>query len=369
MNVIKAIAIIATIAMLTMVIPVSTLADSTVDGNGAISIIDSRGVTTNLTQPAAHVASFGAFATNTLVDIGFLDTAVIFDAGSEYNKSAIPEMMNMSADKFITVSSGNKDAVIQTMLNLTDDGKWNKTSDVILGYGYNSYSAMWSELEGFGFNVITFYPNSYDGIVQVVEDIENIVGANHSISGQMTYLKEYIDEVLIENGVNDSSLKVTALYASYSSNTLKLGNNNSVTVDFINYAGGVNVAEDPDKASPSYAVDFSAILQLNPEYVLLDGYYTGSAEDFSALIGDSSINVYKMNKSWNSYCPDAMTGLWTVACLFYPDYFEGAIPNEPTHEGDNGIDTNTLIYAVGGVCFVLLVVGAVMITRRKGKRD
>jgi len=368
MNVIKAITIIAAIAMLTMVIPVSTSADSTVDGNGAISITDSRGITTNLTQPAAHVASFGAFATNTLVDIDFLETAVIFDSGSEYSISAIPEMMNMSADKFIKVSSGNKDAVIQTMLNLTDDGKWNKTSDVILGYGYNSYSAMWSELEGFGFNVVTFYPNSYDGIVQVVEDIENIVGADHSVSGQMTYLKEYIDEVLVENGVNNSSMKVTALYASYSSNTLKLGNNNSVTVDFINYAGGVNVAEDPDKASPSYAVDFTAILQLSPEYVLLDGYYSESAEEFSGLIDDDSIAVYKLNKSWNSYCPDAMTGLWTIACLFYPDYFEGAIPHEPSDDG-NGIDTNTLIYAAGGICVVLLAVGAVMITRRKGKKD
>ena len=134
------------------------------------------------------------------------------------------------------------------MLDLVDNSTWNKTTDVILGYGYNSYSTMWSELEGYGFNVVTFYPNSYDGIVQVVKDIETIVGTNHSVSEQMAFVKEYIATILSDNGITNSSEKVTALYASYSSNTLKLGNNNSVTVDFINYAGGVNVAEDPSKA-------------------------------------------------------------------------------------------------------------------------
>jgi len=294
---------------------------------------------------------------------------VIFDASSAYSSSGIKEVENFSADQFIVISSSNKDAVIQTMLDLVDNSTWNKTTDVILGYGYNSYSTMWSELEGYGFNVVTFYPNSYDGIVQVVKNIETIVGTNHSVSKQMAFVKEYIATILSDNGITNSSQKVKALYASYSSNTLKLGNNNSVTVDFINYAGGVNVAEDPSKASPSYAVDFSAILQLHPEYVLLDGYYTGSAEDFSALIGDSSINVFKMNKSWNSYCPDAMTGLWTVACLLYPDYFEGNIPLEYTNDTDDGgIDDNILIYTAGGICIILLAVGVVMITRRKGRK-
>ncbi|HUT27369.1 MAG TPA: hypothetical protein VMW85_04920, partial [Methanomassiliicoccales archaeon] len=124
----KVITLMAVIALLTMAIPVIASGDSAVNDTGGISITDSRGVITNLSRPATHVASFGAFATNTLVDIGFLDSAVIFDAGSEYNKSAIPEMMNMSADKFIMVSSSNKDAIIQTMLEMVDENVWNKTT-------------------------------------------------------------------------------------------------------------------------------------------------------------------------------------------------------------------------------------------------
>ena len=62
---------------------------------------------------------------------------------------------------------------------------------------------------------------------------------------------------------------------------------------------------------------------------MLDGYYTGSAADFSQLIGNDSIIVYKMDKSWNSYCPDAMVGLWTIAGLFYPEYFSGDVPTVP----------------------------------------
>ncbi len=337
------------------------------EGN-EISITDSRGVTTNLTQPANHVASLGAFATNTLVDIGYLDAAVIFDTYSEYNESSIPEMMGMPADMFIKVSSSNKDAVIQTMLDLVDTGTWNKTTDVIFGYGYGSYSVMWSELEGYGFHVISFYPNSYDGIVQVVEDIETVMGANHSISQQMTFVKTYIADTLSDEGIDEPDEFVTALYASYSGGNLKLGNTNSVTVDFINYAGGVNVAENANKTTPTYAVDFSAILQLNPEIVLLDGYYDGTAGNFSALIDNDDIEVYKLNKSWNSYCPDAMVGLWTVACLFYPDIFEGDIPVEGVVDDGNEGEYTTII-AVIGICIVLVAVAFVLLRSRKEKKD
>ncbi|TFG56028.1 MAG: ABC transporter substrate-binding protein [Methanomassiliicoccus sp.] len=361
----KVIALMAVIALLTIAIPVTARGDSTVNDTGGISITDSRGIITNLSQPATHVASFGAFATNTLVDIGFLDSAVIFDAGSEYNRSAIPEMMNMSADKFIMVSSSNKDAIIQTMLDLVDEGIWNNNTDVIFGYGYASYGAMWADLEAYGFNVITFYPSSYDGIVQVVEDIENVVGADHGVSDDMTYTKTYIAETLVEKGIINSSQKVRTLYASYSSNTLKLGNDGSVTVDFINYAGGYNVAEDPSKSTPTYSVDFSAIIQLNPDHVLLDGYYSGTAEDFSALIGDSSINVYKLNKSWNSYCPDATEGLWTVACLLYPDYFVGDIPARTVDDSND----NTLLYGAVGILVVVGAVAVVFATRKREGKD
>jgi ABC-type Fe3+-hydroxamate transport system substrate-binding protein len=324
MNKIGIIAILAVVVLLASAIPSVSAADSAL-----ISITDSRGVTTTLSQPATHVASFGAFATNTLVDIDFLSTAVILDAGSAYAKSGIVEVQNYPADMFVTVSSTNKDAVIQTMLNLVDNATWNKTTDVIFGYGYSSLSPMWAELEGYGFHVITFYPISYDGIVQVVVDIENVVGADHRVSEQMDFVKTYIGETLNENGINEASEKVKALYASYSANTLKLGNGGSVTVDFINYAGGNNVANDTSKTVPTYSADFTAILQLSPEYVLLDGYYTGSAADFSQLIGNDSITVYKMDKSWNSYCPDAMIGLWTIASLFYPEYFSGDVPTIP----------------------------------------
>ena len=95
---------------------------------------------------------------------------------------------------FVTVSSTNKDAVVQTMLHLVDNATWNKTTDVIFGYGYSYLSATWSELEGLGFHVITFYPNSYDGIVRVVADIESVVGADHSVSERMSYVKAYIGE-------------------------------------------------------------------------------------------------------------------------------------------------------------------------------
>lgn len=333
------------------------------NGNGDINIVDSRGENTILSQPATHVASFGAFATNTLVDIGYLNKAVIFDSASAFSKSGITEVENYSADMFVTVSSANKDFVIQKMLALADNGTWNMTTDVVLGYGYSYLSSIWTELEGYGFHVITFYPNSYDGIVEVVEDIESVVGAPHTVSEQMTYVKTYIDETLKEKGINETSEKVTAIYASYSSSVWKLGNGGSVTVDFIKYAGGNNVANDTSKAIPTYSVDLTAIIQLSPDHVLLDGYYTGSAEDFSALLGDGSIHVYKLNRSWNSYCPDAMTGLWTVACVFYPDIFVGNIPAAAPIT----VKDDTMLYFAIGIC--VIAASVVVVFAMRGRKS
>lgn len=349
------------LAMLMVAVPLTVQGDAADDA--AISITDSRGVTTNLTAPAAHVASFGAFATNTLVDIGMLDKVAIFDSGSAFNKSAIPEMVNVSADHFVTVSSSNKDMVVQTMLDLVDDGKWNKSGDVVLGYGYSYLSSLWSTLEGYGFRVITFYPNSYDGIVQVVRDIETVTGADHEVSDHMNFVKEYIADTLQEEGIVNESQKAKALYVSYSNNVMWLANNGSVTADFITFAGGVNVAENPDKDPIRYSTDLTAILQLDPDFVLLDGYYPGTAEEFKASISNDDMTVYKLNKSWNSYCPDATEGLWAVACLFYPDHFEGELPVDQG-DGDDGAG-NTMVYAIVGIAIVVVAIAAVFLLRRK----
>jgi len=352
----KLFVVLAAVVLLASAVPVVA------EESTPISITDSRGVTTTLSSPADHVAAFGAFATTTLVDIGYLEKAVIFDATSAYSKSGIVEVQNISADKFVTVSATNKDQVVQKMLALVDSGEWNVSKDVIFGYGYSYLSPVWDLLQSHGFHVVTFYPNSYDGIVQVVADIETVIGSDHSVSDQMTYVKQFIDETLVKNGINETSEKVTAVYMSYSSNVWKMGNGGSVTVDFINYAGGNNIGNNTAKAIPTYSVDLTAVVQLHPEFVLLDGYYSGSAEDFSAALGDSSISVYKLNKTWNSYCPDAMDGLWTVASLFYPQYFGGEVPVATTGSSDN-----TMIYAAVGAVIVVGAVAAVFLLRGRKK--
>lgn len=359
----RILAALLVLALLTIVPSVPVQGDGAFDS--PISVTDSRGEVTNLTEPAVHVASFGAFATNTLVDIGMVHKAVIFDAGSEFNKSEIPEMRGVSADSFVTVSSANKDMVVQRMMHLVDEGRWNKSTDVVIGYGYSYLLPVWNALEGLGFHVVTFYPDSYDGIVQVVEDIESITGASHDVSGRMVFVKEHIAAVLEEEGITNDSEKVPAVYVSYSGNVMWLANTGSVTADFITFAGGVNVAEDPSKSSPRYSADLSAILQLDPrpDIVLLDGLYPWTAEEFKSKIGSDDIIVYKLNKSWNSYCPDAAEGLWAVAHLFYPEYFEGELPVEEGEAADDG--WGMMVYGVIGIAVVAVAVAAVLLTRRR----
>ncbi|HOO04831.1 MAG TPA: hypothetical protein PLJ11_08935, partial [Methanomassiliicoccales archaeon] len=108
----------------------------------------------------------------------------------------------------------------------------------------------------------------------------------------------------------------------------------------------------------------SAFLQFpDLDVVLLDGYYPGTAEEFKRWIGSDDITVYKLNKSWNSYCPDATEGLWAVACLFYPEYFEGELPVEEGEAADDG--WNMMIYGAIGIAVVAVAVAAVLLTRRR----
>lgn len=367
MRIDRLVAIMAMFVLMTAGIPI--MAEATTYGvEGAISITDSRDVTTNLSQPATHVAAFSAYITNTLVDIGNLSNAVIFDYYSSYSQSGIVEVQNHSSDLFINVNTANSDMVVQRMLGLVDNGTWNKTNDVIFGSGYSYLSSVWTELEDEGFKVITFYPKTYDDIVQVVGDIETVLGANHSVSDQMGYVKTFINEVLTENEVLNSTDKVKVVYVSWSSGNFKLGNNGSVTTDFINITGGINVAEDPSKATPSYTADATAILQMDPDFVLLDGNYPNTADYFSSdVLLNSEISVYKLNKSMNSYCPDAMTGLWTMACLFYPDHFNGTIPVEEADDAGDGNDI--IIYAGIGIIVIIVAVALVLITKRRSEKD
>jgi hypothetical protein len=83
------------------------------------------------------------------------------------------------------------------------------------------------------------------------------------------------------------------------------------------------------------------------------------------MIGNDDITVYKLNKSWNSYCPDATEGLWAVACLFYPDHFEGELPADWGNEDVDDEEDNTMIYAVVGMVIIVVAIAAVFLMRRK----
>lgn len=332
--------------------------DLSADG---VTLIDSRGVTLNLSEPATHVASFGAFCTNTLISIGKLDSAAVLDAGSKYSSSGIEEVKDYSDDMFVTVSGANKDQVLQKMQALYAEGKWDKGKDVIIGYGYASYMGegnLWNILEADGFKVFACYPSSYDGIVDVVLAIEKITGTDNTASENMKYVKTYISETLEDKGI---TTKVTCIYVSFSSGILKLANTGSVTADFIEYAGGDNIAEDSAKTSPTYSSDIGAVKLMKPQFVLLDGYYVGTAQDFADELDDSSIGVLKMEKDWNTYCPKASEGLWNVACLLYPEIFEGDIPVMRSQEPDN-----TWVYAgVAVTAIAAISIAAVYFVKRR----
>ena len=178
----------------------------------------------------------------------------------------------------------------------------------------------------------------------------------------MLSLPELVSDALDSSGIDTAPEKVRAVYVSYSGDVLYIGNFGSLATDMIGLAGGTNVGMDVNRSEVRYSADFSTISALQPELVLLDGYYSGTSEEFSALINDTNITVFKLNKTWTSYCPDVTDGVWAVACEMYPSLFEGATPLnmsygpsaafavwlDPVYVGGNGTLANEMMtHALG----------------------
>ncbi|MCB5280055.1 MAG: hypothetical protein M0Q19_09905 [Candidatus Cloacimonetes bacterium] len=357
----KSIIIMAFVAVVFLVVSAVTSVD-TASADSEFSVTDSTGQTYTFSSPVDHIVTLGYGFTITVVESGCADKIVGIDKYSKYSYTNDERMEVLN--NVIVVGTGytsDSDNILANMVQLVDSGKFDIDSDVIILNNFTSTlssGGLRDVLVNHGFKVLCYGATSYDEVVSIVEDMAKLLGSEKcsSLASQMTYVKEYIAKVLEDNNITDVT---DAVYVSYSSSVIKIGNTGSLAVDYIISAGGNNSGEDSSKASPTYASEAPALLQMGVSVILLDGNYDGTADHFcNDVLHTTDITVWKMEKSWNSYGTDALDGLWAVAGYLYPDLFDGPVPD------NSSSSDNTLYYVIAGVVIAAVVLLAVYIIKR-----
>ncbi len=318
-----------------------------------IIITDSTGKELILNAPAEKVATLGYGFTKTVVDLGGKDKIVAYDLYSEdlINELGI-EGFNVGSSY-----SSNKNTIVSSMILAKVDSLFDVDTDVII---INNYSGTISEngtrdkLEEQGFKVLCFGANDYEGVVYIVENIAKAIGKESSAA--LTNMISARDSAYEAGKDIADEDKVTAMYVNEYGGGLRIYNE-GIAVSMIELAGGKNVGFNSNISTTYYSSDASAILLLRPDVVFLDGNHSMSAKDFQKkVLRTKSIEVIKMEKDWNNYCPSSAVGLSVVSEAMLEEYDHD--------ESIWDIISINIEMTVAGLLAAILVIAGLLVMRR-----
>ena len=302
-------------------------------------------------EPAQHVVTMGKAFTITVISLGSIDKLSAVDTSS---KNDISELSGGSMYSYPTNVDGYNE-LKQRLDILVDGGNWVKNRDMVITYGYAT-SANVELLTNEGYIVVQFYPKSYDETVTYVQSMEKILGTPEAqtLSQNMITVKANIMEKVSEG----SAVKVSAIYAGYSSNTLRIANT-GITADLIISGGGINAGYDASITNVSYTPGdgfFELKKQQGATVIFVDGNYAGTAEEFKTNFNiPDGYRILKLDAAWNSYTPELSDGLVAMYDFMY------VTQTAPTP----GTDNTTVLYAALGVIAIFGLGAAFIFLRRR----
>lgn len=323
------------------------------DAADSFSITDDSGRVLTFSEPYKYIATLGLAYTSTIVEIGCESKLILIDSGSVgvVSKSYLGKTVNVS----------NYSDVAQALDTIVVEKNIEKSEILVVTYSWVSAEKV-TLLSNAGYdNILRFYPKSYDNIVDYVVKMELAVGADKTVSSNM---------IGVASGITDkmkdyTGTPVKAIYVSYSKATKpEISNKNSIAVSMFEKCGAINSGYDADELN-SYEPDggigkfLSIKIDEGTSVIFIDGNYQGSVADFvkdNSLTG-KNVKVYKLEKTWNSYTPDAAEGLTYMSKCLYPSVF-GSV------DEDAGEPFNYTIAIVVVVVVVLVASVAFMVLRK-----
>ncbi len=319
-----------------------------------ITITDSTGTIMTFDQPANKVATLGYGFTLSVIELGGKDKIVAYD---KYSKDVIDEN-NIIGEDIGSSYSSNIDQILSSMIQVSESGKFIKSTDVVMINNYSGTIApngTRDKLEAEGFKVLCFGANTYEEVVDIIDNIAKVIGKESSdVLIKMNTITNNVYNAGKDIADED---KVTAMYVNDYSGTLRIYNS-GIATSMIELAGGKNIGFNSDASGNYYSAEASTILQLNPDVVFLDGNHPLTAEQFqNDVLKTTTIKVVKMEKDWNNYCPSASDGLLVVSNAMLDIYDDDS-------DGDGSFSLTT-VAIIAVVAIILVALLALLIVRRQ----
>jgi hypothetical protein len=357
---------VLTVAILAVMIASSIcyidLGNSDGESNDPFYITDSNGNVIEFEQTSEHVILLGYGYTLSTIDLGCEENIV----GVDYYTAKY--MVEAGETQFEDLNIGNfynADGCVQiatAILQMSEDGTFDLETDWIIAPAYTSITKSGGLIDvlnkyiGEGkYNLITLIKSasSYDDVIQVIEDLGKILGANYDvIVNEMEYVEYEITNIVENNNLSGAAaIQISSTGYVYNSSLMT-----SMITDILN---GVNAGNNGGTAA-SYSTDYGAILQMAAQYentvIFVDSSYSGITDLKNALPG---YEVVVIEHQWDNICPEVTNCLWVMACALYPDYFTGDVPTVPAEED------NTMLYlGIGIVAAAIIAVVAVVLIKK-----
>lgn len=319
----------------------------------SIEITDSTGETITLDAPARNVITIGRGFTTTVAELGGKEKIVAYDS---YSVGVATEY-GITGENIGSPYQAAEDLVTK-IISLRGGGIFDVEKDIVITdtstYMLNDGKVR-DLLTGQGFKVVSFGGDTYEDILGAVESIAKLIGKESS--DVIVDMNEALDSAKEMAGSIAEEDRVTAIYVSESSGLLRVYNE-GIAVSMIELAGGINVGYKSGVSTKYHVEEAADIVLLNPDIVLLDGNHSLTAEEFRDTVLEAPfINVVKLDKEWNNYCPAAAEGLRAISALMSDTY----------EHDDSYWDVNPIDYTVvGGIIAAILIiaVAGIFIMRR-----
>lgn len=343
---------------------------SSAEGTG-FSVTDGNGKTFDFDAPVNRVITFGYATTLTVVQAAGVDKVIACDKYSQYNYYKDDRLKNLNAVDFGSPFIKDGTALEASIVQLANEGKFDKEKDAILTTNSSSINTLlYPLLKDDGFKNLLFWGtfDDYSGLVDCVGSIATVVG------GANNPIKKTADETYANAKANVPTERVNFIYLWYSaSNGHGIGADNALGSSMITAAGGKNIASGITPTSGAFAYNgINQVIQYlenNPKSVifLADNYVdTKSGETVeqakerfiqNELSGNTMYPVYIMEKNWNNYCLDSINGLTTVN-----EYLRSVeFTDEDTSNGLNVVS----VISIAAVAITAIAVVVFFVVKRK----
>ena len=286
--------------------------EPTTEASYPVTITDHLNRTVTIEKAPERIVSGYYISTSALIALGLEDKVVGLEA-----KAASRPIYSLAAPKLLDLPNVGtaKEFDLEGCIALNPDL-------VILPVKLKDQI---STLEQMGITVIGVKPENEELLIETITMIAKLTGVT-DYENLINYYTEKEDEL------KEVSAKVTEkprVYLAGNSSMLSTASANMYQNDFIESAGGVNVANDIEDAY-WVTISYEQLIAYNPDYIIIVPEAEYTKDD---VLGDSNLSkldaiknnrVYEMPnnfEAWDSPVPSSILGKMWLTSILYKDLY------------------------------------------------